>query len=121
MVRRTRCASTQQAAIASTTPASYPGGTGSSQDFCTVDLSEIPVAATLIHHGCMDNVLASTQALARWVDASGCQSLGYARELTLKLSDVRDDWVTELQEPIAPNRSAPAASRRPARRSSGTT
>jgi DNA-binding transcriptional MerR regulator len=70
------------------------------QDFGVVDLSEIPVAATLIHHGSMDNVLPSIQALARWVDASGYQSLGYARELTLKLSDIRDDWVTELQEPI---------------------
>src|SRR5215469_13538058 len=71
-----------------------------SKDFCVVDLREIPVAATLIHHGSMDNVLPSIQALARWVDASGYQSLGYARVLTLKLSDVRDDSVTELQEPI---------------------
>jgi len=34
------------------------------------------------------------------------KSLGYARELTLKLSDVRDDWVTELQEPVAPRQAA---------------
>jgi DNA-binding transcriptional MerR regulator len=76
------------------------------QGFRVVDLSEIPAAATLIHQGSMDNVLPSIQALARWIDASGFQSLGYAREVTLKLADARDDWVTELQEPIAPNEAA---------------
>ena len=50
----------------------------------------------------MDNVLPSIQALARWIDASGYQSLGYAREVTLQFVDVGDDWVTELQEPITP-------------------
>jgi DNA-binding transcriptional MerR regulator len=75
-------------------------------EFDVVRLAEIPAAATLIHHGSMDNVLASIQALAGWIDASGYQSLGYARELTLKLSDVRDDWVTELQEPVASTQAA---------------
>lgn len=60
----------------------------------------IPAAATLIHNGSMDEVLLSIQALARWIDGNGYQSLGYARELTLKFDDVSDDWVTELQEPI---------------------
>ena len=76
------------------------------QDFRVVELSQIPAAATLIHLGSMDNVLPSIQALARWIDASGYQSLGYAREVTLKLGDVQDDWVTELQEPIAPREAA---------------
>jgi len=71
-------------------------------DFSVVDLSELPAAASLIHHGSMDGVLPSIQALARWIDASGYRSLGYAREVTLKLGDVRADWVTELQEPITP-------------------
>jgi effector-binding domain-containing protein len=71
------------------------------QDFRVVDLSEIPAAATLVHHGSMDNVLPSIQALAKWIDASGYQSLGFAREVTLEFGDIRDDWVTELQEPIA--------------------
>ena len=74
--------------------------------FEVVALSEIPIAATLIHHGSMDSVLPSIQALARWIDASGYQSLGYAREVTLKLGNVPDDWVTELQEPIAPKETA---------------
>lgn len=75
-------------------------------DFLVVDLSEIPAAATLIHRGSMDNVLPSIQALARWIDAGGYQSLGYAREVTLAHGDSRDDWVTELQEPIAPRDAA---------------
>ena len=41
-------------------------------------------AATLVHCGSMDHVLPAIQALARWIDASG----------------YRDDWVTELAEPI---------------------
>jgi len=76
------------------------------QGFCVVDLREIPAAATLIHHGSMDNVLPSIQALARWIDASGYQSLGYAREVTLKFGEVRDEWLTELQEPVAPKEAA---------------
>ncbi len=77
-------------------------GSAARQGFEVVELSEVPAAATLIHHGSMDSVLPSIQALARWIDANGYQSLGYARELTLKLGDVPDDWVTELQEPITP-------------------
>jgi effector-binding domain-containing protein len=71
-------------------------------DFSVVNLSELPAAASLIHHGSMDDVLPSIQALARWIDANGYRSLGYARELTLKLGNVRADCVTELQEPITP-------------------
>lgn len=82
------------------------GQPGPGHDFEVTRLDEIPDAATLIHRGSMDNVLASIQALARWIDASGYQSLGYARELTLQFGDDPDDWVTELQEPIAPNEAA---------------
>lgn len=81
-------------------------GPDAPHEFDVVCLGEIPAAATLIHHGSMDNVLVSIQALAWWIDGSGYQSLGYARELTLKLSDIRDDWATELQEPIAPRQAA---------------
>jgi DNA-binding transcriptional MerR regulator len=77
------------------------GEPGCQHTFQMVDLGEVPAAATLIHHGSMDEVLPSVQALARWIDANGYQSLGYPHEVTLKFSDVRGDWVTELQEPIA--------------------
>jgi effector-binding domain-containing protein len=48
----------------------------------------------------MDNVLATIQVLARWIDENGYQSAGYPRELYLECPEDEDLWVTELQEPI---------------------
>jgi hypothetical protein len=48
----------------------------------------------------MDDVLPAVQALARWIDASGYRSAGYAREVTLEWSAEPGQWVTELQQPI---------------------
>jgi DNA-binding transcriptional MerR regulator len=66
-----------------------------------VDLAEVDSAAVLIHHGSMDDVLSTGQALARWIDANGYQSVGYPREITLEWSPDPDQWVTELQQPIS--------------------
>jgi effector-binding domain-containing protein len=74
-----------------------PGG---EHRFRVVDLAEVDTAAAIIHHGSMDDVLATGQALARWIDASGYRSAGYAREVTLEWSEDPDQWVTELQQPI---------------------
>jgi effector-binding domain-containing protein len=74
-----------------------PGG---EHGFRVVDLPEVDSAAAIIHHGSMDDVLATGQALARWIDASGYRSAGYAREVTLEWSKDPDQWVTELQQPI---------------------
>jgi hypothetical protein len=57
---------------------------GRGHGFDVVELGDIRAAATLVHCGSMDHVLPAIQALARWIDASG----------------YRDDWVTELAEPI---------------------
>ena len=65
-----------------------------------VDLDEVERAAVVIHRGSMDNVLATDQALARWVDANGYRSAGFAREVTLEWSPDPNEWVTELQQPI---------------------
>jgi DNA-binding transcriptional MerR regulator len=65
-----------------------------------VDLAEVESAAAIIHHGSMDDVLPTGQALARWIDANGYRSAGYAREVTLNWSCDREQWVTELQQPI---------------------
>ncbi|WP_405704393.1 MerR family transcriptional regulator [Streptomyces sp. NBC_00069] len=67
-----------------------------------VDLPGVERAATVVHRGSMDRVLPTAQALARWIDANGHRSAGYARELTLACPEDRDQWVTELQEPLAP-------------------
>ncbi len=70
------------------------------QGFNVVDLAEVDRAAVIIHHGSMDDVLSTGQALARWIDANGYQSVGYAREITLEWSPDPDQWVTKLQQPI---------------------
>ena len=55
-----------------------------------------------MHHGPMDNVMATIKTLARWIDENGYRSSGHVRELTLECPDDPDKWVTELQEPITP-------------------
>ncbi len=70
-------------------------------DVPVLDLPEISMAATVIHHGSMDEVLPTGQALARWIDANGYRSLGYPRELSIEHSQDPGRWVTELQAPIA--------------------
>ncbi len=52
------------------------------QGFSVVDLAEVERAAVVIHHGPMDDVLSTDQALARWIDANGYGSVGYAHEVT---------------------------------------
>ncbi|MDH6575524.1 MerR family transcriptional regulator [Kitasatospora sp. MAP5-34] len=69
-------------------------------DFAIVDLPAIENAATIVHRGSMDAVLTTAQTLARWIDATGHRSTGYARELYLEVAGDPDTWVTELQEPI---------------------
>jgi DNA-binding transcriptional MerR regulator len=76
------------------------GGTDGDHGFAVVDLAEVDRAAVIIHHGSMDDVLPAVQALARWIDASGYRSAGYAREVTLEWSPDPGQWVTELQQPI---------------------
>jgi DNA-binding transcriptional MerR regulator len=74
---------------------------GDERDFSIVDLPEIRQAATIVHRGSMDDVMATIQTLARWIDANGYRSAGYNRELYLECADDRAAWVTELQEPLA--------------------
>jgi DNA-binding transcriptional MerR regulator len=72
----------------------------SDHDFAIVDLPEIEQAATIVHRGSMDNVMATIQTLARWIDAHGHRSAGYNRELYLDTPEDTVAWVTELQEPL---------------------
>jgi len=82
--------------------AGVPGSPGSvgEHGFAVVDLAGVDRAAAIIHHGSMDDVLSTGQALARWIDANGYRSVGYAREVTLEWSADPEQWVTELQQPI---------------------
>jgi DNA-binding transcriptional MerR regulator len=79
--------------------AAAPGG---DPGFAIVDLPAVERAAVIIHHGPMDDVMPTGQALARWIDANGYRSAGYAREVTLQWAPDPDQWVTELQQPIHP-------------------
>jgi DNA-binding transcriptional MerR regulator len=65
-----------------------------------VDLPGIERAATIMHHGDMDNVLSTVQTLAKWIEDNGHTSAGYNREVTLKCTEDKSEWVTELQEPL---------------------
>ncbi|MEU1282073.1 MerR family transcriptional regulator [Streptomyces sp. NPDC005805] len=70
------------------------------EGFAVADLPAVERAATIVHRGPMDGVLATEQTLARWVDAGGDRSAGYAREVYLEVPDDREQWVTELQQPL---------------------
>jgi DNA-binding transcriptional MerR regulator len=76
-----------------------PGGR---HDFEIVDLPAVEQAATVVHRGSMDNVLATIQVLAGWIEDNGYRADGYPREFYLECPEDRAQWVTELQEPIAP-------------------
>ena len=55
--------------------AAAPGG---DHGLSIVDLPAVESAAAIVHHGSMDDVLPTGQALARWIDANGYRSAGYA-------------------------------------------
>ena len=88
--------------VHATCPVNADADAGNSHGFEIVDLPEIEQAATIVHHGSMDNVLATIQVLARWIDENGYRSAGYPRDLYLECPEDADKWVTELQEPITP-------------------
>lgn len=73
---------------------------GGDPGFAIVDLPAVERAAVIIHHGSMDDVMPTGQALARWIDANGYRSADYSREVTLEWSPDPEQWVTELQQPI---------------------
>jgi DNA-binding transcriptional MerR regulator len=77
-----------------------PAEAGRNPGFAIVDLPAAERAAVIIHHGSMDDVMPTGQALARWIDANGYRSAGYAREVTLEWAPDPEQWVTELQQPI---------------------
>ncbi|MEW2384257.1 MerR family transcriptional regulator [Micromonospora sp. NPDC047707] len=71
------------------------------RDFAVVDLPAVPAAATIIHHGPMDEVEGTMQVLARWIEENGWRADGYARELYVEYcADDPSAGVTELQLPV---------------------
>jgi effector-binding domain-containing protein len=67
-------------------------------DFEVVDLPPLESVATIVHRGLMDDVDATYQAVAVWIEANGFKQNGFAREVYLNYGDGDPaDWVTELQ------------------------
>ncbi|WP_097869022.1 MerR family transcriptional regulator [Streptomyces sp. rh34] len=87
---------TVHAGVTVSAPVGAVGDTG-------VRVVELPPfeAATIVHRGAMDDVLSTAHTLARWLDANGYRSTGYTREVNLECPPDREQWVTELQEPVA--------------------
>ncbi|MFK4689474.1 MerR family transcriptional regulator [Streptomyces pristinaespiralis] len=77
-------------------------GTRPGEDFEIAELPAVERAATIVHRGPMDSVMPTEQNLARWIDAGGHRSAGYAREVYLECPPDKEKWVTELQVPLAP-------------------
>ena len=77
--------------------------TAGSGDLNGLSIVDLPAteAATLVHHGPIDGVLPTWQALGRWLGEHGRASAGPQRELYLECPENPAEWVTELQEPIA--------------------
>ncbi|MFJ8858494.1 MerR family transcriptional regulator [Streptomyces sp. NPDC102451] len=68
-----------------------------------VTVVELPAfeAAAIVHRGSMEHVLATEQTLAHWIDDHGRRPAGYAREVSLECPEDWEEWVTELQLPLA--------------------
>ncbi len=72
-------------------------------DFAVVDLPPIGAAATIIHHGPMDEVERSMEILARWIEDNGYTTDGFAREVYLDYDPRKAaEGVTELQLAVTP-------------------
>ncbi|MFG1893951.1 MerR family transcriptional regulator [Micromonospora zamorensis] len=73
-------------------------GAEAASDVEVVDLPAVRTAATIIHHGPMDDVEESMQVLARWIEDNGYRTDGFAREVYLDYCpDAPEKGVTELQ------------------------
>lgn len=69
-----------------------------------VDVVDLPAhnrVATVLHRGSISAIGDSWQALHIWIEQNGFEHSAPARELYLETpQNRRDDWVTELQQPI---------------------
>jgi effector-binding domain-containing protein len=75
------------------------------QRFDIIELPAVPRAATLIHHGSLENADETYQALAKWIEDNGYRAdgAGYAREVYLDTPmDDMSKWVTEMQIVLQP-------------------
>ncbi|MFY1615331.1 MerR family transcriptional regulator [Micromonospora sp. WMMD736] len=77
---------------------SVGGGVAAVPGVTVRDLPAVGTAATIVHHGSMDDADRSVQALARWIEDNGYRPDGFAREVYLEYcQDAPERGVTELQ------------------------
>ncbi|WP_049560504.1 MerR family transcriptional regulator [Nonomuraea sp. SBT364] len=76
---------------------------GGHDGFRVVDLPRLEAAATVIHHGSMDQAGTTYQVLAHWIEDNGHRALDLGREVYLHCPEDRSAWVTELQIGIGPH------------------
>ena len=65
-----------------------------------MDLPPVERAATIVHRGPMETWCRPSRPWPVGSTANGYRSSGYPREINLECPENRDEWVTELQEPI---------------------
>ncbi|MEU4197403.1 MerR family transcriptional regulator [Kribbella sp. NPDC026611] len=83
--------------------ATVPAAVDAGSNLNGLEVIDLPAvqAATLVHRGAIDQVLPAWQALALWLADNSHQPAEPARELYLDIPENPDEWVTELQEPLA--------------------
>ncbi|GAA2191506.1 MerR family transcriptional regulator [Micromonospora lupini] len=73
-------------------------GVSAVPDLAVRELPAVTRAATIVHHGTMDDVEQSIEVLARWIEENGYRTDGFAREVYLEYCpDAPEQGVTELQ------------------------
>jgi DNA-binding transcriptional MerR regulator len=85
--------------------AGFPVSVDSVDGLQVVDQPAYERALTVLHHGSMETIGDSWQALATEVGRRGLQCGGPGREVYLQTPmDSQENWVTELQQPLRPGR-----------------
>jgi effector-binding domain-containing protein len=67
-----------------------------------IELPPVERAVAAIHHGEMERVEETIQAILRWFDVTGEHADGYSREVYLDCDGPPETWVTEIQYALAP-------------------
>ena len=98
----TRTHRTARARSASTRPCRSSRPTPDGHDFAIVDLPAVEPAATIVHHGSMDDVHADRPDPGPLDRRERLPVTGYPREIYLDCPENPDEWVTELQAPVTP-------------------
>jgi len=83
--------------------AGFTGADGdeSAEGFDVVELPEVPLAATILHHGVMSRIGETWGELMDWMSENGYVPSGVCREVYLVTDPLpQEEWVTELQQPV---------------------